>query len=135
MPPFNNQPTNQRFELPKQPTIRKSLDDFANEVFEQLNEKAQPQSTDHPLDNQTEPFKAEEVAEKNLEARKISSNTRQPLDGNRSSTRGSSVRTKTANSNPIKNHEIGNIVPTSRTALVQAIITTEILGPPKAKRR
>jgi len=135
MPPFNNPTTKQKFELPKQPTIRKSLEDFASEVFDQLNEKAQPKPTAQVLEKHPEPLKAEEIIEKKVESPRISPGSRPAFDGNRSSSRGSILQTNTAKTDPIKDHEIGNIVPTTRAALVQAIITTEILGPPKAKQR
>lgn len=135
MPPFNNKQPKQKFELPKQPNVRKSLEDFANEVFQQLNEKTQPKPTDHPIESQPEPFKAEEIVKKRVESRSISSNNRPAFDGNRSSTRNSTIVPKSSSSDFIKDNEIGNIVPTTRSALVHAIITTEILGPPKAKRK
>ncbi|MCM3387976.1 hypothetical protein M3649_07485 [Ureibacillus chungkukjangi] len=134
MPPFINQPTKQKFELPKQTEIRKSLEDFASEVFQQLNDKAQPIQTTPPKD--PEPKKVAEHIKEEVVAERATLNTRPIFDGNRSSNRGSAIKTKSSKpSDEITQGEIGSIVPTTRSALVQAIITTEILGPPKAKQR
>ncbi len=134
MPPFNNQPTEQKVELPKQTERRTSLEDFASQVFQQLNEKAQPKNSAPSSDSQPEPIKAIEVEEKHRGSQRVPLNSRPAFDENRSSNR-TSANPKAGSSDFIKENEIGNIVPTTRTALVQAIITTEILGPPKAKQR
>ncbi|MDN4495334.1 hypothetical protein [Ureibacillus aquaedulcis] len=118
MPPFNNQPTKHSYDLPKQPEQRKSLEDFAGEVFQQLSDKSR----------HNQPIEKEVVAKQTVP--KI----RPVLDGNRSSNRSSATSLKTQ-ADPIKQNEIGSLVPTTRNALVQAIITTEILAPPKAKRK
>ena len=134
MPPFNNQPTKQKFELPKQTEMRKSLEDFASEVFQQLNEKTQPNQP--TPQREQEPKKLTESIKEEVVTERISLSTRPTFDGNRASNRSSSISLKSSKSTDvIKQNEIGNIVPTTRKALVQAIITTEILGPPKAKQR
>ncbi|QCR32928.1 hypothetical protein C1N55_12425 [Lysinibacillus sp. SGAir0095] len=133
MPPFNNKPTNQKFELPKQTGKRKSLEDFASEVFQQLNEKTQPNSTAAKKEQQSE--KLYESIKEEVVTQEKSPNVRPLFKGERSSNRGSLISSTSSTSDTIKQKEIGSFVPTTREALVQAIITTEILGPPKAKQR
>ncbi|MFC7684635.1 hypothetical protein [Ureibacillus sp. GCM10028918] len=135
MPPFNNPTTSRKFEVPKQPEKRKSLEDFASEVFQQLNEKTQPKQTTQQKEIRQENIRVNESFEKEVGSQQISSNSRPPLDGKRSSNRGSKLSSDSSESDAIKQNEIGSFVPTNRKALVQAIITTEILGPPKARRR
>ncbi|MFP3919571.1 hypothetical protein U5N28_17360 [Lysinibacillus telephonicus] len=136
MPPFNNKPNTQMFDQPKQKetgrTTTKSLEDFASEIFQKLSDTTNTQTSGKAKE------KLEDAKSHNsfneVESNQTRSVTRPTLDVNRS------VRsTKEAPSNhsldKIKQKEIGSIVPTTREALVQAIITTEILGPPKAKQR
>lgn len=129
MPPFKNQTPKQNYELPKKPEKRKSLEDFASEVFQQLEEKTQP------IEVQSASKQVNESIEKEIVAQHVAPKIRPVFDGNRSSNRGSTITSESSKSDMIKQNEIGSFVPTSRKALVQAIITTEILGPPKAKQR
>lgn len=137
-PPFNNQTTKQKHEVPKQkerPEKRKSLEDFASEVFQQLSEKTQPNQTTQPKVVHNESEKVNESLGQEVAAQQTVPKVRPVFDGNRSSNRGSTISSKTSSSDKIKQNEIGSFVPTTRNELVQAIITTEILGPPKAKQR
>jgi len=127
MPPFNNKPTTM-FDLPNKTEARKSLEDFASEVFQQLNEKVQPNASEKPVESLQVPDKVKEVVEKEIESR------RPVFDDKRSSNRSSSIPLKEPKADEIKQGEIGKLVPTTREALVNAIITTEILGPPRAKQ-
>ena len=120
MPPFNNkkEPT---FEKRQQPKKVKTLEDFASEIFQQLNEKANP--TAQP-----------EVKIEKTEVIEQKDKTRPTFDVNRSKKQTAKVQETKVN-DPIKSKEIGSFIPTDRDALVQAIITSEIIGPPKAKQR
>lgn len=126
MPPFSNQST-------RPPEKRKSLEDFASEVIQQLSDKTQPTKATQPLDQQRASKRVNESTGKEI-SKKIIPKARQALDDNRSSGRGSTISSKFSTSDMIEQKEIGSFVPTTRNALVQAIITTEILGPPKAKQ-
>ena len=119
MPPFSNQrsPRESTREEPRteRPKVR-SLDDFAQEVFGQLREKAEPAQVAR-----------EKVAEP------IAEPVREAIRGDRKST-----RPELGASRPIVQRakkESFVVVPQTREQLVQAVITSEILGPPKAKKR
>ena len=47
MPPFNSKPQ-QTFETQQELPKRRTLEDFASEIFEQLNEKANPTTVNQP---------------------------------------------------------------------------------------
>ena len=134
MPPFNNKPAKQTFDFPKQSEMRKSLEDFASEVFQQLNDKTQEKPT-NSRKTEAETTKENKVLVESVEVKRPLSNTRPTFDANRSALSRSTKPSKAPVSDSIKQNEIGNIVPTTKKALVHAIITTEILGPPKAKQR
>nr|WP_146139641.1 hypothetical protein [Lysinibacillus timonensis] len=145
MPPFNNKPNTTSFEQyphskmepEKTKTTVKTLEDFAKEVFEQLNEKnKEPQEVfrepDYKKDAveptiQTEPI----LSHSNSTLPKNGRESRPALDEGRSSKK----RNEIVNEDVIKQTEIGSFVPTSKQALIQAIITSEIIAPPKAKQR
>ncbi|WP_332646940.1 hypothetical protein [Lysinibacillus sp. 54212] len=129
MPPFGQQEIPDANEpAPKsvRPT-RKSLEDFANEVFDQLNEKTpSPKEVVQKSVQPTVPVfeKAEQAVEKELLKRVQERKSNRP---------------ELAAGRPLlkKLEEKRNAsfaVPNSREQLVQAIITSEILGPPKAKQ-
>lgn len=144
MPPFNNKPNTttyeptpqQRVEPTRSQRTAKSLEDFAKEVFEQLNEKS-----NQPKDVFTVPKTKEMVVEakvspsniKTQESMVTKSNTgnRPTLDENRSSKKYD----KHLDHDVIKQNEIGSYVPNTKQALIQAIVASEIIGPPKAKQR
>ncbi|CAM5221304.1 putative protein OS=Ureibacillus acetophenoni OX=614649 GN=SAMN05877842_102249 PE=4 SV=1 [Ureibacillus acetophenoni] len=145
MPPFNNKPNTTSFEQypklkvepRKSTTTFKSLEDFAKEVFDQLNEK-----TNQPKDVFTGPQYKEVVVQPKAEpvttAVKVEPtnpknivNKRPTLDENRSSKNTN----RSIQKDPIQQNEIGSYIPTSKQAMVQAIIASEIIGPPKAKQR
>lgn len=132
MPPFNNKPKPQMFDLPKQTERKKStprsLEDFASEIFQKLNENSTTQTKET-----IEEIKSHTTVDK-VENNPINSNSRPSLDVNRS-VRSSKENSSKLSMGDIKQKEIGSFVPTSREALIQAIITSEILGPPKAKQR
>jgi hypothetical protein len=119
MPPFSNQQAPQestREERRRERPKVRSLDDFTKEVFGQLSEKAE----------------SSREARKTIEERVIEP-AREELREERKSTRpelGASrpIVQRAKNQSPV-------IVPSTREQLVQAVITSEILGPPKAKQR
>lgn len=135
MPPFSNQKNKRDFSAPPRrneaPTKHrsKSLEDFANEVFQQLSNK--DQSTKSALD------KIEEVKENQVKTSpmKNSTTSRPSLDMNRSQNKVlPTTRENNTQSDFIQSREIGSFIPNNKKALVQAIIASEIIGPPKAKR-
>lgn len=121
MPPFSPQkappvkPTKPRPQL-------KSLEDFANEVFGQLNEKAAQkpvQQIDLPQTTEVEAT-SQQVTQ---EVKEVRQSTRPKL--------AESKRTlvQQATSSQI------DFVPRTRKQFTQAMVMAEILGPPKAKQR
>lgn len=134
MPPFNNQP----IEKPTQSTIQreqqsqpKTLEDFAKGIFEQLNEQ-NPYSDVKGEQQNIETTKDQPMIEKENHSKE----KRKPLSVNRSAQlRQEKLASKTPSNDVIKENEIGQLLPNSRQALVQAIIASEIIGPPKAKQR
>lgn len=132
MPPFSSQPApRQKTEVrPEQQRNRpKTLEDFANEVFGQLNEKSKPvvKEFETParieveLPQQHEPI--HEVAE-----RKSMKTEFTPSD------RGLKERPI---AQIIKKQKAASfkVVPTNQRELMQAIVMTEVLGPPKSKQK
>lgn len=123
MPPFSN-PSRPNFDSPKESGKSRSLEDFAKGVFQQLSEKSigtiEPQNSAETVQDDT--------AQKQM-------NHRPALEENRSKDRLSRSPRTNAKKDPIVDNEIGNFIPTNRQQLVQAIITSEILGPPKAKQK
>ena len=110
----------------KQRPAAKSLEDFANEIFGQLNEKVEQQKPKQlkPRQSQTVPVTptvdtARQVAIDQAKAAERRSE-RPPL-GDRPLTKKFSTEIYYA--------------PNSRKDLVQGLIMSEILGPPKAKRK
>ena len=119
MPPFSNQrnPRESTREEPRgeRPKVR-SLDDFAKEVFGQLSEKAEP---------------AQAVRERVEEP--VVEPIREAIRGERKSTRPELGASRPIVQRTKKESRVA--VPRTREQLVQAVITSEILGPPKAKQR
>ena len=120
MPPFSNQevprewsPVEPKQERPKV----KTLEDFANEVFGQLNEKVDP---------------------KKQIVREVKEEPVQPVMREVVKKERTSTRPELGASRPIvqqaKKSSL-NVVPRTQHQLMQAIVTSEILGPPKAKQR
>lgn len=137
MPPFNNKQTTQRSQSSKKVDRRepqKSLEDFASEVFQQLNDRTSTRSSNRSLEQPSRDLARRETIVENNVSKTDVKNARPTLDANRSNRSSNITRAKTTKGN-INQREIGNFVPTNREALVQAIITSEILGPPKAKQR
>lgn len=134
MPPFNNKPNPQMFDLPKQEprkSTTKSLEDFASEIFQKLNENVSSQTFEKAKEKFEE--KKTHTAVHEVEKNPINQNSRPSLDVNRSIR--TTTRELTSNGSTVNQNEIGSFVPTSREALMQAIIASEILGPPKSKQR
>lgn len=145
MPPFNNKPSTttyehapqQRVEPTKSHRTARSLEDFAKEVFEQLNEK-----NNQPKDIFSGPQTKEEVVvDPKVSHSKTKTDepsvpkgvpsSRPTLDENRSSKKYD----KAIVNDVIKQNEIGSYVPKSKQALIQAIVASEIIGLPKSKLR
>lgn len=118
MPPFSNQqvPRESTREEPKRqrPVVR-SLDDFAKEVFGQLSEKVEPAQTARETID-------ERVAEPVRELKEQRKSTRPELGASRP------IMQREKKQTPV-------VLPNTREQLVQAVIASEILGPPKAKQR
>ncbi len=143
MPPFNSKPNTTTYEQYSQPSVEKkgnlskpkTLEDFAKEVYDQLNEK-----TIQPKDIYNEQKYNEVTTETKvpkhsmpvtqLETGKVR-DSRPTLDNNRSTKQ----TVKHVNQDVIKQSEIGSYVPKTKQALIQAIVASEIIGPPKAKQR
>lgn len=120
MPPFSNQevprewsPVEPKQERPKV----KTLEDFANEVFGQLNEKVEPKKQ-VVRELKREPVRpvVQEVVKKERTSTRPELGASRPL-------------VQQAKRKPF------NVVPRTQQQLMQAIVTSEILGPPKAKQR
>ena len=139
MPPFNQSSPTQTIEQPKQQSGNnrpRSLEDFAKEVFQQLNEKTQPMMEPVPSNTSMEQ-KAPDVKNTTLKEEVLSKpvSNRPAFNESRMSDRASGFKNGGQSRDPIKGKEIGSVVPTSRAALVQAMITSEILAQPVSKRR
>ncbi|MER2106446.1 MAG: hypothetical protein ABS949_05865 [Solibacillus sp.] len=119
MPPFNN-PTAPQKPAPQQKERPKSLEDFANEIFGQLNEKkaeTKPVSVEAP----TPVF--EPVVEKVRERREVmrTSSGRPPLE-------------ERPLVKKLKQEPAFQTVPKNQKQMMQAVVMAEILGKPKARR-
>ena len=129
MPSFGQQtiPEKSRPVPQKQRPAARSLEDFANEIFGQLNEKVEQQKPKQlkPRQSQTVPVTptvetARQVAIEQAKAEERRSE-RPPL--------GDRPLTKKLRAQSI------SYAPKSRADLVQGLIMAEVLGPPKAKRK
>ena len=128
MPSFGQQtvPEKSKPVPQKQRPAVKSLEDFANEIFGQLNEKVEQQKPQQSRQSQTIPVTpvvpetAREVAIEQAKSEERRSE-RPPL-GERPLTKKLS-------------HQSISYAPKSRADLVQGLIMAEVLGPPKAKRK
>ena len=120
MPPFSNQevPREWKSVEPKQERPKvKTLEDFANEVFGQLNEKVEQ--------------KKQVVRE--VKEEPVRPVVREVVKKERTSTRPELGATRPIVQKAKKSSF--NVVPQTQQQLMQAIVTSEILGPPKAKQR
>ncbi|MEO4052240.1 hypothetical protein [Solibacillus sp. CAU 1738] len=125
MPPFSQQPVPKQ--EPRQATTAapKSLEDFANEIFGRLEQK-QPEVVREvlkpkPVEVQQPETRKQVVAEP--VKRQERSQKRENIE---QTARVKQIQEKTK---PVF------VTPTTQQALMQAVITSEILGPPKAKQR
>lgn len=122
MPTFGNQTVPQK-PIQKQTTTRqapKSLEDFAKQVFEQLNETTGEVK-------RTASKGATPVVEKNVQkverdVMKVKRSERPPLEER-------PITKKVAAS------EKSSFVPKNRQDLINGLVMAEILGPPKSKRK
>lgn len=126
MPPFSNQTAPPKPMEARTATERpKTLGDFATEIFEQLNDK-KPEvfQTQPPLVVIPEPARVKvappEVVRETRE-RMTQRSTRPQL-------------TERPLVKKLREERAFQVVPTSQKDLMQAIIMTEVLGKPKAKR-
>jgi len=124
MPPFSSQPAPRKQEVQRrtEQSRPKTLEDFANEVFGQLNEKVKPvsQRVERELPKQAE----------------------MPVEAARSAVEPvtEKINNRSLKERPIvamakKEAEAFQVVPSSKRDLMQAIVMTEVLGPPKARRK
>lgn len=124
MPPFSSQPaprTQQTRPNSRTQNRPKTLEDFANEVFGQLNEKTKPvvQKVEQPLEVV---LPEETVAPKATERPKMADSTRK--------------LTERPLVEKLKQQSEGlQVVPQNNKELMQAIVMAEVLGPPKARRK
>ncbi len=127
MPSFGQQtvPEKSKPGPQKQRPAARSLEDFANEIFGQLNEKVEQREPQQPKQSQTIPVAptAETAREVAIEQAKLEErrSERPPL--------GERPLTKKLSQESI------SYAPKSRSDLVQGLIMAEVLGPPKAKRK
>ena len=131
MPPFSNQsaPRPREEVRPSRVETRqpKSLEDFANEIFGQLNDKRKPElkPIEKPAKIEVELPKAKpvrEFVERSSESKEVPKSNRGMQE------RPIIQMIKQQESDRLK------VVPSTQKELMQAIVMTEILGPPKAKR-
>lgn len=112
-----------------QKPVAKSLEDFANEIFGQLNEKKEQVK---PKVERKRPVMQKPkavVIQPEAEVQRVNTS----IESNRSNRpplaeRPVSVKVKAL-------EKTANFVPKSRQDLIQGIVMAEILGPPKAKRK
>ena len=124
MPPFNSKPVQKPVHTPAQSTERKparTLEDFANEIFGQLNEKAIPAP---PVVEQ--PLQAPPPVQ--VQERVVPPSVARPKMRTEMSERPLVKKLKEQN-------DSFTVVPKNKKALMQAVVMAEILGPPKAKQR
>lgn len=124
MPPFSSQPAPRKQETrldPKQQDRPRTLEDFANEVFGQLNDKSKPvmQKMEPPL---------EVVLPQEVTTPKIDERSKMAASPRKLTERPIVEKLK-------QQSEGLQIVPQNNKQLMQAIIMTEVLGPPKARRK
>ena len=129
MPPFLEQkPSTTRIEPAREDVQRplrkkveaKSLEDFANEIFGQLNDKQQKvQPTVEPV--MVEP-KVDVPQAPSTTSTRPTLNVRSELGGNRTIIQRQKQKAKVT-------------IPKSQNELVQAVIMAEVLGQPKAKQK
>lgn len=137
MPPFSNDKPLSKTVIPQQPKERrkpvvevKSLEDFAQEVFGQLQQKSeQPKPvTPTPVVPVPEPVQAVETytrpkLENRVETTRNGLQERPQLGADRAIIQ--QVKKKQASA---------VVIPTTRQELVQSIVMAEVLGAPKSKR-
>lgn len=126
MPPFNSKPVEKPVHTPAQSTERqpaRTLEDFANEIFGQLNEKANPAP---PVVEQ--PIPVPPPVQAQVQERVVPPSIARPKMRTEMTERPLVTKLKQQN-------DSFTVVPKNKKALMQAIVMAEILGPPKAKQR
>ena len=126
MPPFNSKPVQKPVHTPAQSTERqpaRTLEDFANEIFGQLNEKAKPTP---PVVEQ--PLQAPPPVQAQVQERVVTPSVARPKMRTEMSERPLVTKLKEQN-------DSFTVVPKNKKAIMQAVVMSEILGPPKAKQR
>ena len=126
MPSFGQQtvPEKSKPVPEKQKPAARSLEDFANEIFGQLNQKEEQQQEPVPMNSVPDVNQVpEEVTNSRptFAGQNIRRSERPPL-GERPLTQ------------KLKQQEV-KFVPTTKQQLIQGIVLAEVLGPPKAKRK
>ena len=130
MPPFSSQqaPRQQKEVRPaQQQNSRKTLEDFANEVFGQLNEKSKP--VVQKVETVLPPIQVEKPIERQPKPVVEQTTRSQSTNSNRVLTERPIVQKLKQQSEALQ------VVPSNQRELMQAIVMSEILGPPKAKQR
>lgn len=136
MPPFSNKsvPTQE----PRQATTSrpKSLEDFANEIFGQLEQKQPEQKREVILPKTVEKPKAEMAMPVNERPKRTFEQRVKEPENKLETSRGRVNIEQTARVKQMQEKTKPVFVtPRTQETLVQAIVTAEILGPPKAKQR
>lgn len=129
MPPFSSQPAPRKQEVQpkKSPDRPKTLEDFANEVFGQLNEKAQPI--------------LQKIEPQPLVPKPVEQPVMEPVQPVVNRRPENSTEARSSKERPIvamakqEAAQAFQVVPSNQRDLMQAIVMTEVLGPPKAKRK
>lgn len=132
MPPFSSQPAPRPREEVRPSKVEtrqpKSLEDFANEIFGQLNDKRklEPKSIETPAKIEVTMPKEEPVQEF---IERQPGFVEEPKKARGLQDRPIVQMIKQQEADRLK------VVPSTQKELMQAIVMTEILGPPKAKQR
>lgn len=122
MPPFNQSQSQQEQRQPK-PKQARSLEDFANEIFGQLEQKKAE------VQQQWEAPKPVQVERAVVEKVELPKEAQKPITTRPNIEKSTRIV-------QMKEREAAVFTPpTTKKALVQAIVAAEILGPPKAKQR
>ena len=128
MPPFNSKPVQKPAHTPAQSTERqpaRTLEDFANEIFGQLNEKVKPAP---PVVEQPLQAPPPVQAQVQVQERVVPPSVARPKMRTEMTERPLVTKLKEQN-------DSFTVVPKNKKALMQAVVMAEILGPPKAKQR
>ena len=126
MPSFGQQtvPEKSKPVPEKQKPAARSLEDFANEIFGQLNQKVEQQQEPVPMNSVQDVNRAPvevKTSRPTFADQNVRRSERPPLE-------------ERPLTQKLKQQEV-KFVPTTKQQLIQGIVMAEVLGPPKAKRK